>query len=129
MRLAILLSECHTDFQTVLTAQQYLCPDYAEILAHIVTVICSRARGPAPVMMESWSEGGGNCDASHEEFVKSEDGEVYRLEVGNSKKVFTKPEYAPITCQGVDFLHILELLGNAGKRLTSPPAGTEKSTL
>ena len=125
MRLGIILSECPTDFQTELTAQQHLCPDYAEI----VPVICSRARGLALVVLDSWNEGGGNCNASHEEFVESEDGEVYRLEVGNSKKVFTKPEYAPITCQGVDFLHILELLGNAGKRLTSPPAGTEKSTL
>ena len=103
MRLGIILSECPTDFQTELTAQQHLSPDYAQILAHIVTVICSRARGLAPVVLESWIEGGGNCNASHEEFVESEDGEVYRLEVGNGKKVFTKPECAPITTSGRGF--------------------------
>ena len=32
-------------------------------------------------------------DASSDEFVESEDGELYRLEIRNGKKVFTKPRH------------------------------------
>ena len=39
MRLAILLSTCPTDLEKELTAQQHLFPDYAQMRAHIVTVI------------------------------------------------------------------------------------------
>ena len=41
MRLAILLSMCPTDLGRELTAQQHLFPDYAQMRAHIVTVINS----------------------------------------------------------------------------------------
>ena len=32
-----------------------------------------------------------NHDASSAEFIESEDGEVFRVEITNRKKVFTKP--------------------------------------
>ena len=51
MRLAILLSMCPTGLERELTVQQHLFPDYAQTRAHIVTVINSRTRGPAPMMM------------------------------------------------------------------------------
>ena len=41
MRLAVLLSTC-TDLEKELTAQQHLFPDYAQMKAHIVTIINSR---------------------------------------------------------------------------------------
>ena len=46
MRLAILLSMWFRE-----TAQQHLFPDYAQMRAHIVTVINNRTRGLAPMMM------------------------------------------------------------------------------
>ena len=106
MRLGIILSECPTDFQTELTAQQHLSPDYAQILAHIFTVICSRARGLAPVVLESWNEGVGNCNASHEEIVEREVEKrtVWKLEM--ARKSSPKPKAHPSQHQGVDFLHI-----------------------
>ena len=48
MRLAILLSMCPTDLEKELTAQQQSFPDYAQMRAHLVTVINNRTRGPAP---------------------------------------------------------------------------------
>ena len=51
MRHAILFSMCPTDLERELTAQQHLFPAYAQMRAHIVTVINSRTRGPAPMMM------------------------------------------------------------------------------
>ena len=47
MRLAILLSMCPTDLEKELTSQQHLFSDYAQMKAHIVTVINSRTRGLA----------------------------------------------------------------------------------
>ena len=95
MRLAILLSMCPTDLAKELTAQQHLFPDYAQMRAHIVTVINSRTRGLAPIMMEILSDEASNRDAGSEEFLESEDGELYRLEIRNGKKVFTKFRYEP----------------------------------
>ena len=48
--------------------------------AQIVTVINSRARGPAPMMMGKLNEEAGNDDARSDEFTEGEDGELYRLE-------------------------------------------------
>ena len=64
-----------------LTAQQHLLPDYAQMRAHIVTVINSRTRGPPPMMMGNWNEEASNHDSSSDELVEGEDGELYRLEV------------------------------------------------
>ena len=51
MRLAILLSMCPTDLEKELTTQQHLFPVYAQMKAHIVTVIKSRTRSVAPMTM------------------------------------------------------------------------------
>ena len=93
MRLVILLSMCPTDLERELTAQQHLFPDYAQMRAHIVTIINSRTRGPAPMMMGNLNDEASHCDASSDEFVESEDGKLYRLEIRNGKEVFTKPRH------------------------------------
>ena len=93
MRLAILLSMCPTDLEKELTAQQHLFPDYAQMRAHIVTVINSRTRGPAPMMIGNVNDEASSRDAGSEEFIESEDGELYRLEIRNGKKVFTKSRH------------------------------------
>ena len=54
-------------------------------------VINSRTRGLAPMMMRNLNEEASNHDTSSDELVEGEVGELYRLEVGNGKKVFTKP--------------------------------------
>ena len=66
MRLAVLLSPGPTHLEQELATQQHLFPDYA----HVVTVICSRTRGPAPMMMGNLNEEADNHDAGCEEFVK-----------------------------------------------------------
>ena len=58
MRLAILLSMCPTDLEKELTAQQHLFPEGAQIRAHIVTVMNSCTRGPAPILMENFTRRG-----------------------------------------------------------------------
>ena len=80
---------CPADLEKELTAQQHWFPDYAQMKAHIVTVINSRTRGVAPMMMGNLSDEDGNHYASSDELVESEDGELYRLEIRNGKKVFT----------------------------------------
>ena len=47
-----------TDLERELTAQQHLVPDYALMRAHIVTVINSRTRGPASMMMGNFERRG-----------------------------------------------------------------------
>ena len=84
MRLAILLSMCPADLDKELTAQQHLFPDYAQMKAHIVTVIHSRTRN----------------HASSEESVESDDGELYRMEFRSCKKVFTKSRPDPSKGKG-----------------------------
>ena len=91
MRLAIPVSMCPTDLERELTAEQHLFPDYAQMRAHIVTVINNRTRGPAPMMMGNLKDETSDRDASSDEFVECEDGELYRLEIRNGKKVFTEP--------------------------------------
>ena len=76
-----------------LTAQQHLFPDFAQMRAHIVTVINNRTRCPAPMMMGNLNDEASNLDAGSEEFLESEDGELYRLEIKNGKKVFTKSRH------------------------------------
>ena len=93
MRLASLLSVCPTDLEKELTAQQHFFPDYAQMRAHFVTVINSRTRGLAPMMMINLSDEDSNHKASSDESVESEDGELYRLEIRNGKKVFTKSRH------------------------------------
>ena len=63
--------------------------------AHIVTVINSRTRGLAPMMMGNLSDEENNHHASSDESVESEDGDLYRLEIRNGKKVFTKSRPDP----------------------------------
>ena len=79
-----------------MTAQQHLFPDYAQMMAHIVTVINSRTRGPASMMMGNLNEEASNHDTSSDELVEGEDGELCRLEVGNGKRVFTKHRHESI---------------------------------
>ena len=68
-----------------LTAPQDLFLDCAQMGAHMVTVINSRARGPAPMMMGKLNEEAGNHDARSDEFTEGEDGELYRLETRDGK--------------------------------------------
>ena len=81
---------CPTDLKKELTAQHHLFPDYAQMKAHVVTVINSRTHGPAQVMLGNLNEEGSNYGASGDGFEESEDEELYRLEIRNGKKVFTK---------------------------------------
>ena len=76
MRLAILLSMCPTDQERELTAQQHMFPDYAQMRAHIVTVINNRTRGLAPMMVGNLNDEASNRDAGSDEFLESEDGEL-----------------------------------------------------
>ena len=57
-----------------------------------MTVINSRTRGLAPMMMGNLSDEDSNHHASIDESVESEDGQLYRSEIRNGKKVFTKEE-------------------------------------
>ena len=100
MRLAILLTMCPTDLEKELTAQQHLFPDYAHVKAHIVTVINSRTRSLAPIMMGNLSGEDSYFHAGSDESVESEDGELYRLEIRNGKKVFTKSRHEPSKGKG-----------------------------
>ena len=59
--------------------------------AHIVTVINSRTRDPAPMMMGNSNDEASNNDARSDELVEGEVGERYRLEIRHGMKVFTKP--------------------------------------
>ena len=43
------------------------------------------------MMMGNLTEEASNHDTSSDELVEGKDGDLYRLEVGNGKKVFTKP--------------------------------------
>ena len=88
MRLGILLSMCPTDLVKELTAQQHLFPE-----AHIVTVINSCTHGLAPMMMGKLSDEDTNHHASSDESVEGEDGKLYRLEMRNGKKIFTKSRH------------------------------------
>ena len=45
------------------------------------------------MMMGNLSDKTSHCDASSDEFLESEDEELYRLEIRNGKKVFTKPRH------------------------------------
>ena len=54
--------------------------------AHMVTVINSRARGPAPMMMGNLYEEASNHDARSAEFTEGEDGELYRLETRDGRE-------------------------------------------
>ena len=101
MRLIILLSMCPTDLEKELTAQQHLFPDYAQMKAPIVAGINSRTRGLAPMMlMGNLSDEHSNNHASSDASVASEGGELYRLEIRNGKKVFTKCRHEPSKCKG-----------------------------
>ena len=93
MRLSVLLSMCPTHLEKELTAQQHLLPVNAQMRAHIVPVINSRTRGPAPMLIGNLNE-----EAGSDEFVESEDGELYRLEIRNGEKVFTKSRHDSNTC-------------------------------
>ena len=82
-----------TDLERELAAQQHLFPDYAQMRAHVVTVINNRSRGPAPMMMGNLNDEASIRDAGSDEFMESEDGELYRLDIRNGKKVFTKSRH------------------------------------
>ena len=70
MRLAILLSMCPTDLEKELTVQQHVFPDYARMKAHIVTVINSRTRVLATMMMVNLRDEDSNHHASSDESKK-----------------------------------------------------------
>ena len=63
--------------------------------AHIVTVINSRTRGLAPMMMGNLRDEDSNHHASSDESMESEDGELYRWEIRNGQNVFTKSRHEP----------------------------------
>ena len=100
MPLAILFSMCSTDLEKELTAQQHLFLDFAQMKARIVTVINSRTRGLAPMMMGNLSDEDRNHRAGSDESVERDDGELYRLEIRNGKKVFTKSRPDPSKGKG-----------------------------
>ena len=60
-----------------------------------MTVINSRTRGLAPMMMGNLSDEDNNHHASSAESVESEDGELYPLEIRKGKKVFTESPHDP----------------------------------
>ena len=91
---------CPADFEKQFTAQQHLFEEYAQVKARIVTVISSRTRGLAPMMMRNLSDEDSNHHASSDGPVESEDGELYRLEIRNGKKVFTKSRHEPSKGKG-----------------------------
>ena len=68
--------------------------------AHIVTGINSRTRGLAPLVIEHLSDENSTHRTSGVESVESEDGELYRLEIRNSKKVFAKSRHEPSRGKG-----------------------------
>ena len=68
--------------------------------APIVTVINSRTLGLAPMMMGNLTDEDSSHHASSDESVESEDGELYRLEIRNGKKVFTKSRHEPSKGKG-----------------------------
>ena len=79
MRLAILLSMCPTDLEKELTSQQHL-SQTTQMKAHIVTVINSRTRGLATMMMGNLSDDDNSHVASShasDESVEGEDGENF----------------------------------------------------
>ena len=100
IRLASLLSTCPADLEKELTAQQHLFPDYAQTKAHIVTVINNRTRGLVPMMMGNLSDEDSYLHAGGDESVESTDVELYRLEIRNGKKVFTKSRHEPSKGKG-----------------------------
>ena len=55
-----------------------------------MTVFNSRTRGLAPMTMGNLSDENNNQHAIDDESVENEDGELYRLDIRNGKKVFTK---------------------------------------
>ena len=69
VRLAILLSMCSTDLEKELIAQQHLFPDYAQMKGHSVTLINSRTRGLALVMMGNLSDDDSNHHDGSDESV------------------------------------------------------------
>ena len=62
-----------------------------------MTVIDSRTRGLALMIVGNLSDDDSNHHANSDESVESEDGELYRLEIRNGKKVFTKSRPDPST--------------------------------
>ena len=68
--------------------------------ARIVTVINRRTRGLAPMMMGNLSDEDSNHHASIDESVECEYGELYRLEIRNGKKVFSKSRHEPSEGKG-----------------------------
>ena len=60
--------------------------------AHIVTVINTRTRAPAPVAVGNWNSEVGDSDAGSDEVMESEDGQLYRLEIKNRKRILTKSQ-------------------------------------
>ena len=91
---------CAADLEKELTAQQHLFPDSAQMKAHIVTVINSRTRGLAPMMVGNLSDEHCYLHAGSDESVESDEEELYRLEIRNGKKVFTKSRHAPSKGKG-----------------------------
>ena len=68
--------------------------------AHIVTVINSRTRGLATMMMVNLRDEDSNHHASSDESMESEDRELYRLEIRSGKKVFSKSRPDPSKSKG-----------------------------
>ena len=54
----LFFSACVSQILKELTSQQHLFPDYTQMRAHILTVIKSRAHGPAPMMMGKFEQRG-----------------------------------------------------------------------
>ena len=68
--------------------------------ARIETVINSRTRGLAPVVTRNLSDEDSKLHPGGDESVEREDGELYRLEIRNGKKVLTKSRPDPSKGKG-----------------------------
>ena len=71
------------------TAQQHLFLDFEQVRAHIVTVINTRTRGAAPMSVGNLDGEVGDSDAGRDEVMESEDGQLYRLEIKNRRRILT----------------------------------------
>ena len=96
--------------------------------AHIVTVINSRTRGLAAMMMGNLSDEDGYLHAGCEESVESEDGELYRLEMRNGKKVFTKSRHEPSKGKGGGKVKLTKNVSTVHALITSEQIAEPKLT-
>ena len=64
-------------------------PGFQQVRAHIETVINTRTRGAAPMAVGNLDSEVGDSDAGRDEVMESEDGQLYRLEIKNRRRILT----------------------------------------